>query len=110
MNCNGEYWLVTAVVRDRPVNSDIQIDALMSSDFSKVKGWLTDISVFTFILFKNKPDLKKFESKLDVLSSKSIKPEWSAAGAANYTLQISARANEKCTFQPGKTRGYAKRE
>lgn len=41
MNCNGQDWLVTGVVRDRPVNSDIPIDALMSCEYSKIKGWLT---------------------------------------------------------------------
>jgi putative ABC transport system permease protein len=102
MNCDGEYWLVTAVVRDRPVNSDIQIDALMSSEFSNIKGWLTDISVFTFILFKNKPDLKKFESKLDVLSSKSIQPEWSAVGAPNYTLKFQLEQMKDLHFSQGK--------
>ena len=102
MSCNGEYWLVTAVVRDRPVNSDILIDALMSSEFSKIKGWLTDISVFTFILFKNKPGLKKFESKLDVLSSKSIQPEWSAVGAANYTLKFQLEPMKNVHFSQGK--------
>src|SRR5579863_3387174 len=100
--CNGEYWLVTAVVRDRPVNSDIRIDALMSSEFSKIKGWLTDISAFTFILFKNKPDLKKFESKLDGLSSKSIQPEWSAVGAANYTLRFQLEPMKNVHFSQGK--------
>ena len=88
MDCNGKIWLVTGVVRDMPVNSDIHIDALMSNEFNKVKGWLTDMSVFTFILFKNKPDLERLEDKLNTLSAKSIQPEWTTAGAANYTLKF----------------------
>ncbi|HTF28002.1 MAG TPA: ABC transporter permease [Flavitalea sp.] len=102
MNCNGENWLVTGVVRDRPINSDIHIDALMSSDFSKIRAWLTDISAFTFILFKNKPDLKQFESKLNALSAKSIQPEWSAAGAANYTLRFQLESMNNVHFSQGK--------
>ena len=102
MNCNGQDWLVTGVVRDRPVNSDIPIDALMSSEYSKIKGWLTDISVFTFILFKNKPDLKKFESKLNELSAKSIQPEWSAVGAADYTLRFQLEPMRNVHFSQGK--------
>jgi len=102
MNCNGKDWLVTGVVRDRPVNSDIPIDALMSSQYSKIKGWLTDISVFTFILFKNKPDLKKFEGKLNALSARSIQPEWSAAGAADYTLRFQLEPMRNVHFSQGK--------
>ncbi len=102
MNCNGQDWLVTGVVRDRPVNSDIPIDALMSCEYSKIKGWLTDISVFTFILFKNKPNLKKFESKLNELSAKSIQPEWSSVGAADYTLRFQLEPMSNVHFSQGK--------
>jgi putative ABC transport system permease protein len=102
MNCNGKNWLVTGVVRDLPVNSDIHIDALLYGDFSKIKQWLTDMSVFTFVLFKNHTDLNKFESKLNAISKKTIQLEWIAAGAANYELRFQLEPLSKVHFSQGK--------
>jgi putative ABC transport system permease protein len=58
MICGGQNILVTGVVKDRPVNSDIHIDALVPADFSKIKSWMDDFSVYTFILFNRSQILK----------------------------------------------------
>lgn len=76
ISCSDEDFLVTAVVRDRPPNSDIRIDALLSADFSKITSWTENFSVFTFILFKTKPDFKSFEEKIAAIDEKYIQPEF----------------------------------
>jgi hypothetical protein len=51
MICNDQSILVTGVVKDRPSNSDIKIDALLSTtDFSKAASWMDDFPLYTFIL------------------------------------------------------------
>ncbi|MBA4053091.1 MAG: hypothetical protein C0490_00100 [Marivirga sp.] len=81
MRCGNEDLLVTGVVRDRPSNSDIHIDALLFPDFSKISSWTENLSTFTFILFKDRPDLKQFAEKIAVIDEKYIQPEFRALGA-----------------------------
>lgn len=102
LHCNGEDLLVTGIFKDRPVNSDIHIDALLSKDFSATTGWITDISVFTFILFKQQPQLKAFELKLNALSEKIIQPEFAASGAPNYSLRFKLEPLADVHFSEGK--------
>lgn len=75
LRCNGEDLLVTGLVKDRPANSDMKIDALISADFSKADRWMDDFDNFTFILFNHQPDLVVFERKLTELSKKYVQPE-----------------------------------
>jgi len=82
MTCNGENLLVTGVVKDRPANSDMKIDALFSADFSKITAWMADFETYTYILFYKKPDLKQFTQKLFVISRKYTQPELDAGGTA----------------------------
>jgi putative ABC transport system permease protein len=82
MICNGESLLVTGVVKDRPANSDMQIDALFSTDFSKMTAWMADFETYTYILFYKKPDLKQFKQKLVGVSRKYTQPELDAGGTA----------------------------
>ncbi len=85
MVINNQNVTVTAVIVDPPANSDIKISALLAADFSKITDWLTqDPDVFTFALFKNKPDLKNFGDKLARLSSQKIQPELDKMDAKNY--------------------------
>jgi putative ABC transport system permease protein len=92
MVCGAENWLVEGVVKDRPANSDMKIDALQSADFSKTTPWMDDFDNYTFILFYQKPDLKQFGHKLADLSRKYIQPELDAGGgpggAGRYRLEF----------------------
>ena len=101
--CDGQPWQVSAVIKDRPANSDIKIAALLSSDPSKVTAWLDDdFSVYTFVLFKNKPDLKGFEKKLQQLSTKYVQPELEAAGAKGYKVSFGAEMLKDVHFSKDK--------
>ncbi len=102
MICNGQSMLVTGVVRDRPANSDIQIDALLTGEFSKLTKWMDDFSRFTFILFKGKPNLKNFEHKLANLDTKYIKPELDAMGANKYRVAFEVEPLSAAHFSMGK--------
>ena len=75
MVCNNENRLVTAVIKDRPANSDIRIDALLSHDYSTVTEWMDGFSAYTFVLFRKKTDTKVFEKKLISLSENYVQPE-----------------------------------
>jgi putative ABC transport system permease protein len=82
MICNGKSLQVTGVIKDRPANSDMQIDALLSTDFSKIGVWMANFDTYTFILFYQKPNLKQFEHKLIDVSRKYAQPEMDADGSA----------------------------
>jgi len=84
MVINNKNLTVTAVIADPPSNSDIKINALLAGNFS-VTDWLTkDPDVFTFALFKGKPDLKNFSDKLAKLSAQKIQPELDKMDAKQY--------------------------
>jgi putative ABC transport system permease protein len=101
--CDGQPWLVTAVVANRPANSDLTIDAMFSADASKVTAWLEgDFTVYTFALFHHKPDLKNFEKKLNQLTAKYVQPELKAAGAAGYNVTFGAEKLADVHFSQGK--------
>jgi len=102
MQCNGSTRLVTGIFKDRPVNSDIRIDALLAKDFRTAKGWVSDITVFTFVLFKQMPNLHQFGQKLNEFSSRIIQPELAASGAPNYNLQFQLEPLADVHFSTGK--------
>ncbi|HLA59851.1 MAG TPA: ABC transporter permease [Puia sp.] len=82
LDCNGEPKTVTGVIKDRPANSDVHIDALFSTDFSKMTAWMADFDTYTYILFYKKPDLNKFQQKLIAVSKKYAQPELDEGGGA----------------------------
>jgi putative ABC transport system permease protein len=102
LSSGGEDLLVTAVVKDRPANSDIHIDGLISADFSKITSWMDDFSVFTFILFYQKPNLKKFEHKIAGMGAKYVQAELTAMGAKNYRVSFNLESLSEVHFSQGK--------
>jgi putative ABC transport system permease protein len=102
MLCNNENRLVTAVIKDRPANSDIKIDALLSHDYSTVSEWLDGFSAYTYVLFNKKTDAKTFEKKLIGLSKKYVQPELDREGAANYKTEFLVEPLSDVHFSQGK--------
>jgi putative ABC transport system permease protein len=87
--CNKNLYHITGVLADLPENSDLKIDALLPGDFSKVTNWLSDdFSVYTFVLFKQKPDYAGFAKKLALISKRDIQPELNKIGAVKYSLKF----------------------
>jgi putative ABC transport system permease protein len=100
--CNNEPLLVTGVVEDRPENSDLKIQALLSGDFDKHTKWLDDLDVFSFVLFRTRPDLKQFSKKLTAISSTYVQPELNALGAGSYKLDFIPELLKDVHFSKGK--------
>lgn len=88
MRCDDKDFVVTAVFKDRPSNSDIKIDALLFADFSEVTSWMDDFAVYTFVLFDKKPDVRGFRRKLRHVGLKYAQAELDALGANNYHLDF----------------------
>ena len=101
MICNDKPWRVTAVVADRPPNTDIPINALLSKDYSPATAWMDDFQVFTFVLFRQKPDLRRFAAKLPALTRYSRR-ELDSAGASGYSLAFEVESLTDIHFSKGK--------
>jgi putative ABC transport system permease protein len=99
--CNDKPWRVTGVFADRPANSDIPIDALLSKDYTQTTGWMDDFSVFTFVLFSQKPDLRRFAARLPAIARYSRR-ELDSSGAAGYSLAFEAESLSDVHFSKGK--------
>ena len=102
MLCNNGNRLVTAVFKDRPANSDIKIDALLSHDYSAVTEWMDGFSTYTFVLFNKKTDTKAFAKKLVSLSKNYVQPELDRAGAPNYKTEFLVEPLSDVHFSKGK--------
>lgn len=100
--CKGKNYRVTAVVADRPANSDIPIRAILYKDFSRSTDWVgEDFTVYTFTLFHNTPDWKHFTSRLPQLSEYA-RSQLEAAGAKGYRLSFQAERLSDLHFSTGK--------
>jgi putative ABC transport system permease protein len=100
--CNNESRLVTAVVKDRPANSDIKISALLSHDYSAVAEWMDGFSAYTFVLLNKKTNTKTFQTKLIGLSKKYVQPELDKVGATNYKTEFLVEPLSDVHFSQGK--------
>ncbi|MEO5591606.1 MAG: ABC transporter permease [Chitinophagaceae bacterium] len=101
MVCSNQNLIVSAVVKDRPANSDIHIDALLSADFSKTATW-GDFDPYIFILFKDKPLLHEFEQKLLVVTKKYIDPLLNTDGSKGYSAEFELEPLAEAHFSKGK--------
>lgn len=99
--CNEQNLMVTAVVKDRPANSDMEITALLSAEFSKSIDWL-DFDGYTFVLFRSKPNLKNFARQLTDISKRYVQPALNTIGAINYRMLFSAEPLSEVHFITGK--------
>jgi putative ABC transport system permease protein len=101
--CNKQPYHISAVLEDLPENSDLKISALLPVDYSKTTTWLADdFSVYTFVLFKQQPDIVAFENKLARISRQNIQPELNKMGAVKYSLKFSAESLTDVHFSDGK--------
>ncbi|HEY6899985.1 MAG TPA: ABC transporter permease, partial [Puia sp.] len=82
LTCNSHPYKVTAVIADRPANSDIKIGALLYKDFTS-QDWIGDLSAYVFVLFRGKPDWQGFTKRMSSLSKYS-QPQLDNAGAKGY--------------------------
>ncbi len=103
ITANGIPYQVTAVVRDRPGNSDLNIEALASKDYPPTEDWVTsDFEVYTFLLFRNPPDLRRFNSRLPAVTTKYSKPALGKAALTEYSFTFTAEKLADVHFSIGK--------
>ncbi|WP_426668275.1 ABC transporter permease [Mucilaginibacter sp. McL0603] len=89
ITCNKVLYRVSGILADLPENSDLKINALLPGDFSKVKNWMDDdFAVYTFVLFRQKPDYAALANKLAIISKKDIQPELNKMGAVKYSMKF----------------------
>ncbi|HEY4337118.1 MAG TPA: ABC transporter permease, partial [Puia sp.] len=98
--CNDKPWRVTGVFADRPPNSDIPIDALLSKDYTQTTAWMDDFSVYTFVLFGRKPDLRRFAAQLPSIARYSRR-ELDSVGAGGYSLAFEVESLADVHFSKG---------
>lgn len=99
---NNQPLQVTGVVKDRPVNSDLPVTALMAADFSKSMDWATDISTYTFVLFRKKTSITAFEKKITILSKKYAQPQFNAMDGQDYHSAFLAEPLSEVHFSKDK--------
>ncbi len=88
---NKKPYHVTGVMAELPENSDLKIDALVNGNFEKETAWMdADFAVYTFVLFKQKPDLDILKKKLAIISKRDLQPELNKTGAVGYSVQFDA--------------------
>ena len=101
--CNGQQFRVTGVIADRPANSDMEIKALVAKDFTKATNWVVDdLTAYTFVLFRGKPDLRRLNHQLDLLAAKYVQPELDQAGANGYHFSFETETLADLHFSNGK--------
>jgi putative ABC transport system permease protein len=101
MICNGESYRVTAVVADRPGNSDLTINALLYKDFNTANWVLDDFDTYTFVLFRQKPDVRRFNRDLSRMD-RYTQPVIAREGQAGWTLRYTAELLTDVHFSEGK--------
>jgi len=101
--CDKHAYKVTAVIADRPANSDMTIDALLWKDFRKVTSWMDDdFEVYTFVLFRGHPDLTALRKQLAVISATYVQPELNKADAPQYHVRFDLEPLADVHFSKGK--------
>lgn len=101
--CHKLPYRVTAVLQDLPDNTDLKFDALIPEDFSKTTTWLADdFAVYTFVLFKQKPDMAAFSKKLARISRENVQPELNKMGAVKYRIDFNVEPLADVHFSAGK--------
>ncbi len=101
MICNGNAWKVTAIVADRPANTDLQIDGLLSKDYKAADWNFDDFTCYTYILFRHQPDLRRFNKELSALD-KYTRPLLDQQGAKGWAFRFQAEALTDVHFSEGK--------
>jgi len=101
--CDRRSYHVTAVIADKPSNSDLQIDALLWKNFQAVTSWMeNDFEVYTFVLFRGRPDLTAFRKQLTVMSATYVQPELDKAGDKQYHVHFEPELLADVHFSKGK--------
>jgi len=99
--CNRKPYRVTAVYADQPSNTDLRIDGLISKQFSNDDWAVSDDNFcYTYILFRQKPDLARFNQRLSRLTALA-QPSLDENAGKDWRLRFQAGALTDVHFTKG---------
>ena len=108
MKINNTELTVTAVIADPPANSEISINALISmSTFPQQfhdsfnQDWFR-IGFYSYLLFKDVPDIPAFEEKMVAFEKKYVQP-WSEVNEIEAGFTFFATPLAEVHFDTGKS-------
>ncbi len=108
MKINNTALTVTAVIEDIPANSEVPINALISMNTlpkpfhdAHNQDWFR-IGFYTFLLFKDKPDIAEFEEKMVEFEEKYIQP-WAEINQIEAKITYYATPLSDVHFDNGKS-------
>jgi putative ABC transport system permease protein len=99
LECNRKPYRVTAVFADQPANTDLRIEGLLSKDFSD-DSWLADDFAYTYVLFRQKPNLALFNQHLARLTALA-QPSLDENAGKGWRLNFHAEALTDVHFSKG---------
>ncbi|GAB3264079.1 ABC transporter permease [Larkinella harenae] len=98
-----QRYQVTGVMADLPTNTDLVVKALLSKEFPGVRSWVEDdFPCYTYVLFRDEPNLPVFSKKLEQLARKYANPELAKMGAEGYTISFPVERLEDVHYSEGK--------
>jgi putative ABC transport system permease protein len=101
LECNRKPYRVTAVFVDQPSNTDLKIDGLISKDFSNDNWAVADDNfAYTYVLFRQKPDLALFNQRLSRLTALA-QPSLDENDGKDWRLKFHAEALTDVHFSKG---------
>ena len=100
---NKQLFQVTGVVADAPSNTDLPVSALLSKVFTGSRSWVEDdFPCYTYVLFRDEPNLAVFGKKLTQLANRYANPELKKLGAEGYSLSFPAEVLQDVHYSQGK--------
>jgi putative ABC transport system permease protein len=100
---NKQLFQITGVMAEAPSNTDLPVNALLSKVFVGSRSWVEDdFPCYTYVLFRDKPNLADFSKKLAQLARKYANPELKKMGAEGYSISFPAEALQDVHYSQGK--------
>ncbi|WP_234736849.1 ABC transporter permease [Tellurirhabdus bombi] len=96
-------YQVTGVMADAPSNTDLPVNALLWREFKGVRSWVEDdFPCYTYVLFREQPNLPEFSKKLRQIADKYANPELKKMGAEGYSLTFPVELLKDVHYSQGK--------
>lgn len=100
---NKQFYRVTGVMADAPSNTDLPLNALLWREFKGVRSWVEDdFPCYTYVLFREQPNLANFSKKLTQIADKYANPELKKLGAEGYSLRFPVELLKDVHYSAGK--------
>lgn len=99
---NKQNYKITGLIADVPSNTDLPISALLSKKFSGASWVDDDFPCYTYVLFRNEPNLSDFTKKLAYIARAYANPEFKKMGAEGYSIRFPAELLKDVHYGKGK--------